>query len=75
MNDYTHNNGLLLKILDVIYGISFMLGPLTLPVALFVKDVDNRWISFVACPIFVITLIIRKRSASKKSNNQNGNER
>jgi hypothetical protein len=61
MKDKTPEDGTVREILEVIYGVSLMLGPLILPIALLVKDVEGRWISFVATPIFVVVFLIKKK--------------
>jgi hypothetical protein len=62
-------------LVDVIYATSLMLGPITLPVALFVNDVENRWVSFVATPIFLLSLLTKRwmaNSAVKHTNDRHG---
>jgi hypothetical protein len=61
--DGSHDNrSITLRILDGIYGVSFMLGPLALPFGLLMgKNVDDLWISFAALAVFIIVLIIKRK--------------
>jgi len=61
MKEKTSGEDIFSEIIEVTYGITLMLGPLTLPIALLATDVQGRWISFVATPIFVITFLIKKK--------------
>jgi len=57
-----NNRSTMIRVLDGIYGVSFILGPLALPFVLLLgKNVEDRWISFVFSVIFIIVLIIKRK--------------
>lgn len=55
------NKKTFLEVLNMVYGVTLMLGPLALPVAILARNVEYRWVPFVATPVFILTMLIRRR--------------
>jgi hypothetical protein len=60
-NMNNNSGSTLKKVIDGMYQASFVVGVLTLPIALFVKDVEGRWVSYLASTIFFILHFLKKK--------------